>query len=411
MGDRLSISDRSPMTEVVKCVFIPPKFQVDDILNIVYFGDPSADPLPSLELHLGSTIFPLPPATSADGRLSYSFESLEDLQSSPPSTTFTLFPPNITFNLQSLVFLGPTKTASSLPRAFLLEFPSGLYARSDDVRPGSVTFTADSILTLSYDNLIAIRQQLDELARAEGAFEERKQMLQGHGIDFSRLAELKAQYEESIRTKRRAQHEFMRQNQKMQAATIRSHSEQDFGTAVDSLRRHIEENRRTPVAEPPRIPPQRLLRFRVQALSELKFVFPFAPEEQRLCGVQYFQMAVNNAQWGEMRAFLGFATHYIREISRVVGVPLPYLLLPMAGASRAVCRLTEQRNQLVADYTPQAVKAGAAYEVALVACGRHVLETLLVEVEGLVGPPLVAVLRMLTDLNEENLRTLIPAGE
>jgi hypothetical protein len=38
---------------------------------------------------------------------------------------------------------------------------------------------------------------MDDLPRAEAAFEERKQATQRNGIDFARPSELKAQYEES----------------------------------------------------------------------------------------------------------------------------------------------------------------------------------------------------------------------
>jgi hypothetical protein len=145
-------------------------------------------------------------------------------------------------------------------------------------------------------------------------------------------------------------------------------------------------------------------------LSELQVIFPIVFEEQKICSVQYSLNPATNVQWNEVRAFLGFATHYIREVARIVGVPLPYLLVPLGGSSRAVCRLSEQKFQLIADFAPQSVKAGQAYEGVLIACARHILETLLmtVEITGAPGHILIA-LRMLTQIGEENLRTLIPA--
>jgi hypothetical protein len=401
------------MSEPSTCVFIPPNLRITDVVNLVFCCDSAPDPLPPVCLTVNSIPYDLPAPILADGRLLWPLDSVANFEEAAPDATSLSVTsdlgPRTDFNLHDLVFLGPANGASPRPGCFLIECISGLYSHPDSVNGEEVSFTIDSILTLDYRNVLAIRQQLDNLARTQTSFEEHKQHLQEAGIDLARLAELKACYEECMRKKRLAQYEFLKQNQMMQAAMIHSHFEQDFNTAVDGFRRHIEANRqRPPPPEPNREFYERLVRFRLQALQELKLMFPFSPEEGKLCSVQHYVPPASFSQWTELPAFLGFATHYIREVSRVVGIPLQYLLVPLAGSSRVVCRLTDVKTQLQADFSPPCVRAAAQFEAALVACCKHIMETLQVNVELSPQRQILQCLGMLNALSRDNLETLIP---
>lgn len=397
-------------TESLRCVFIPPKFHVSDVVSIVYFCDEAPNPLPSLKMRVEETEYNLAEPKYANGRVTWSVDDVCDFEeAAPEARSFELVTETdekIVFQLENIAFLGPSKTASPPKSLYLFECISGLYARSEDFHEETVTFTVDSLLTLDYRNVLAIRQKLEELTTAQKAFEDRKEALQQAGIDLNRLANLKAQYEECMRKKRRVQHEFLKQNQRMQAAMIKNQCQQDYETAVESLRKHIEENKqKAPPAEPPRASYEKLLRFRVAALEELKMIFPFVYQEKSLCGVHYTPTPTS-AQWGEMKAFLGFATHYIREVSRIVGIPLQYSLIPMASASRVVCRLTDETRQIPNEYKPETKNTVAAYENALVQCCKHIGRTLLMQIDDITDLP--GHLQLLNCITSRNLETLIP---
>ena len=396
--------------ESLRCVFIPPKFRVSDVLAIVRACGEAPDPVPVLKIHVDGAEYELANGKYEGNRVSWSVDEVCDFEEvAPEARAFELVTDKeerIAFDLSNVVFVGPAKSAAPPKDVYLFECVSGFYARPDDFHEDVVTFTVDSLLTLDYRNVLAIRQKLEELATAQKAFEDRKEALQQAGIDLNRLANLKAQYEECMRKKRRVQHEFLKQNQKMQAAMIKNQCQQDYETAVESLRKHIEENKqKAPPAEPPRASYEKLLRFRVAALEELKMIFPFVYQEKSLCGVHY-TATPTSAQWGEMKAFLGFATHYIREVSRIVGIPLQYLLVPMASASKVVCRLTDETKQIPHEYKPETKNAAVAYENALIQCCKHIGRTLLMQIDDITDLP--GHLQLLNCITSRNLETLIP---
>jgi hypothetical protein len=398
------------MSDPLKCVFLPRSFHVSDITALVYFCETEPNPLPSVKLSAASINleFHRSPAF-ADGRVTWPL-SLPPDHPAVSATVVLVTPdgsPPIEFDLTALVFLCPGKD-SGPPGVFLLEFTSGIYGPSSESGNEYVQFTVDSMLALRYDHVLMLRQQLEELSRARSAFEDRKRAMEQDGIDFSRFAAQKAEYEELTRRKRRAQHEFLRQNQQMQAATIHSQAEYDFGTAVENLRKHTEANEQLRLGSGRRRP-EVLIRFRSKALAELQQIFPLEFGEQRFCHVAYVHAPTTQPLWNDMRAFLGFATHYVKEVSRAVGIPLPYLLVPQGGVSRATSRLTDEKHQLTPEFTQQAVKAGAAFEAALVMCAKHMLDTLHIPVD---FPPgggqILVAMKMLSIITEENLRSLLP---
>jgi hypothetical protein len=401
------------MTETVPCVFLPPQLSVHDIHDIVFYTESEPSAPPTLRVTISTSTFDLPPPAFSDGRLVWPLDTVAefngfDLESSTITVISGSEPPRA-FDLHALVFLGPPKGWTPLPNIFLLECLSGLYAREADVPAGPIQFEVDSMLTLDYRNILTIRQHLDELSRSQNDLEQRKQRLAEAGIDLAHLAELKAEYEDAMKQRRRAQSEFVKQNQRMQAATFHQHAERDFESAKETLQNHIQNNqRKSQAAEGNRISHERLLAFRVAGLNELKIVFPFNFEERRLCGVQHF-VNPSSSQWNETRLFLGFATHYIREVSRIVGVPLPHSLAPLGGNSKILARLKDLKTQLTTEYSPQNTpKVVQAYESALVACCKHIADTLQVSQEDLGQVPILGYLRVVSSISRDHLKVLMP---
>ena len=337
------------MSEALNCVFIPPNFTLNDISSITIFYEKPPEESYSLSMEVDSNVYNLKEGFLSSNKITWSLDEIENFQSlSPDSTQFIIHPPDsppISFDLSKITFLGPIKNANPPNNIYLLEFISGYYCRSEDFTEETVSFTIESILTLDYRNVQTIRQQLEDLNTAKKAFEETKQHLSESGINLEELTTLKKQYEDTMSQKRIVQHEFLHQNQRLQAAMIHSQAESDREAAVQSLKKHIEQNKtQTPPKEPTLEEQMKLVNFRLAALEELKLIFPFAEKEGRLCSVQFFSQPSNSVQWAETRAFLGFATHYIREISRIVGIPLQYLLIPRASSSQIICRLTDEKK-------------------------------------------------------------------
>ncbi|OHT08541.1 hypothetical protein TRFO_22877 [Tritrichomonas foetus] len=404
------------MTESLNCVFIPTNFYISDVVSIVLYVAEQPNPLPSLSISVDGSSYSLPPPVFANNRLAWEVNTVCDFyEEAPECDSFKLTVGSaapVDYSLNQLVFLGPTKSAKPPQNIYLLEFVSGVYARSTDYKEDTVSFSIDSILTLDYRNVLSIRQQLEELSAAQKAFEEKKALLTQSGIDLNKLSNLKAQYEDCMREKRRVQHDFEQQNQRMQAATIHSQTENNCKASIQSLTQHIEMNKKKErPAEPTLESYKKLLRFRIAALNELKMIFPFSPNDGRLCTVHYHPQPQNSSQWGEMKAFLGFATHYIREVSRVVGVPLQFNLIPLAGSSRLVCRLTDEKKYIPNEYTSQTAEQAKNYEESLILCAKHIIETLLMEVpkqDGQKAESLMDYLIKLNTISEKDLETLIP---
>ena len=399
------------MSDNIQCVFIPPEFHLNDILAISMFVEAPLEKIPVLELEIDDKKFEISTGVQVEKKLSWITESIDELREITTETKeFNIkYQDNlIDFNLDKLVYLGPLKTAQPKHNIFLLEFTSGFYCKEEDYGEDSVTFNVDSILTLDYRNVNSIKNQLEELNTAQKAFEDTKKHLIDSGINLDELADLKNQYEESMREKRRVQREFIQQNQRMQAATIHSQCEQDRSNAVEALKKHIESNRqKTKAPEPDRESYVKLVKFRESALSELKAIFPFDSQNKAMCSLQYNQTPQNAQQYNDMRAYLGFSTHYIREVSRVLGIPLQYILVPLAASSKVISRLTEKPQIIPADFSPASVKQMNLYEKCLCDCATHIAKTLMMDVST-GGASIADSLTLLHSINQKALETLIP---
>jgi hypothetical protein len=75
-----------------------------------------------------------------------------------------------------------------------------------------------------------------------------------------------------------------------------------------------------------------------------------------------------------------------------------------------VCRLTDVKTQLQAEFSPPSVRTATQFETALVACCKHILETLQLNVELPPQSQILVYIGMLNALNRDNLLTLIPAA-
>lgn len=406
------------MTETLKCVFIPTNFFISDVVSIVLYAQEQPKPIPSLQIIVGENSYKLSPQPFSNGRLSWIVNTVCDFyEEAPECDNFKVQVNNsepLNFILNQLVFLGPTKNAKPPQGVYLLELVSGIYARSTDYKEETVSFTVDSILTLDYRNIIAIQQQLGSLSEAQQKFEEKKKKLSNSGIDLDKLSNLKSQYEECMREKRRAQYEFEQQNQRVQAETIHAQCEAEAKSSLDALTRHIKANKQKQAQKQKQQSDQneinsqlqsyqRLLKFRIAALNELATIFPFKPAEAQLCDVRYKDQPQNNQEWNELKAFLGFTTHYIREVSRVVGTPLQYNLIPLAASSRIICRMTDKKWQIPAENNATEI---ANYKTVLASCAKHILETLQMEMPKTEN--LIDYLIKLQSISKENLETLIP---
>ena len=336
------------MSDNIQCVFLPPDFNINDILAISMFIEEPLEKIPVLQLKIDEKNLEISQGVQVENKLSWVTESVDEFKEITTATKIIegkVDEKTFSFDLSKLVYLGPPKTASPDAGIFLLEFTSGFYCNENDYKKDTVTFNVDSILTLDYRNVSSIKNQLDELDAAQKTFEETKNRLIENGINLDELGKLKTQYEDSMREKRRVQHEFMQQNQRMQAATIHSQCEQDRQNAVDALRKHIESNKQRAEAPAPNKESYvRLVKFRKSALEELKAIFPYE-DDKKLCQLVYTQTPSNLQQFNDMRAYLGFATHYIREVSRVLGVPLQFILVPLAASSKIIS--SESRPHLL----------------------------------------------------------------
>ena len=399
------------MTDNIQCVFLPPDFHVNDILAVSMFVTDPLETIPVLGLVIDNKEISISQGVQVENKLSWITETIDEFREITTQTKRIAIKykgKHYDFDLSRLIYLGPLKTANPKPNIFLLEFTSGFYCNYSDYAEDSVTFNVDSILTLDYRNVNSIKTQLEELNAAQKAFEETKQKLIQSGIDLDELAKLKVQYEESMREKRRVQHEFMLQNQRMQAATIHSQAEQDRQNAVEALKKHIQANKKkAKVPEADQETYKKLVKFRESALLELKAIFPFDTDKKTLCSLQYNQNPQSVAQFNDMRAYLGFATHYIREVSRVLGIPLQYILVPLAASSKVISRVTEKPQVIPTDFSPASVKQMAMYEKSLIDCVIHIIKTLMMDYSTC-GNSIAESISVLQSIDTTALETLIP---
>lgn len=397
------------MGENIECVFLPVDFKISDIIAVSMLVEEQLETIPTLTLVIDGNELYLNNGVQIDNKLTWTTESLEKFKEThTESKSFKIhyFDKEQNCNLSKLVFLGPIKTAKLPPNVFVLEFNSGFFIDSEFVTDEVIKFNVDFILTLDYRNVSSIKTQLDELDNAQQSFEETKNRLIESGLDLNELSQLKLQYEQSMREKRRVQHDFIDQNQKMQAATIITQNEQDRIVAVDALKAHIQVNKdKRKFDEPDKEYYQKMKQYRTLALNELSIIFPFT-DAKNFCTVNYYAAPSNAAQFNEMRSYLGFATHYIREISRILGIPLPFVLYPQALSSRITSRLSDKSVLIPTDFNAVNVKNMQSYEQTLIDCAKHIIKSLVEDTNcGQTLPDYIAKLRSIDDTM---LTTLIP---
>lgn len=366
------------MSETVHCIFIPTKFLMSDVISIVLYFENQPENLPILSIIVKEKKYQLRSPSISNGKISWEINSLCDFyEEAPECHQFSLLngAQREDFSLDQLVFLGPSKTATPPPNIFLVEFISGVYARSQDYHEDTVSFKVDSLLTLDSRNVASIQSNLAMLSDENSKFEEKKRQLASTGIDLERLSELKTQYEEKMKEKRRIQYQFEQQNQQNQAESIHEQNEKEVQASVERLKKHIQENREKQQQVKSTLPDpasyQKLLQFRIAALNELALIFDYQPTEKRLCTVYYIDSPKTPSEFNSRRAFLGFATHYIREISRIVGMPLSYNLIPRASSSQIVCRLTDKKWTIP---TENHLNEFQEYETLLLNCAKHIIK-------------------------------------
>lgn len=397
------------MTENQNCVFIPPSFDTTELLGILCAPDPAPATAPPLRVAFGDVVTELA-GEIRGARVLWRAEG--EFQLAGASRALRIIEGSgreLDFRLDDLLFLNPSESCALPPNVYALRFQSGLYVRRCDFGGDSVTFSASSLLTLDYENVERLQAKLSELQSVTRELSATKDRLRDAGIDLDKLASLKAQIQEALREKRVAQYRLTQENQKISAVTVHSKNEVEYNASLEALRGHIEANRRAAQEQEQRAPlaveRQKLLRFRMVALDELKMIFPFDAESGAICGsVHFCSSPMQPQQWDETRAFLGFATHYIREVANVIGIPLPYSLTPMTTASRITCRLTGEVRQIPQTEDSRTL---AAYVGGLIDCIKHILDVLDVVYEEQLS--LIKAIKYLYTLTEENVKTLIPS--
>lgn len=393
------------MTENQNCVFISPNFETSEIISIVYSTASLPDTAPVLKVSFSSVVIELQGRIKND-RIIWDVEN-SFLYASSSSEMSIIGKANeeIKFDLNDLLFYNPSELCQVPHDVYMPRFQSGLYIRRDDLKEDSVSFSISSILTLDYENIEKLQIKLDELQNASNELNETKKKLKEEGIDLEKLASLKMQIQEALKEKRIAQYKLTQENQKISAVTVHSKNEAEYNNSLEILRNHLEANRNaTKVNDTSTEKFKNLLKFKLAALDELKMIFPFSLENNTICeNVHFYGNPLQQQQWDETRAFMGFATHYIREVAHVIGIPLPYNLFPLTTSSKIICRLTNETRQI-----PQTedIRQLSNYANGLMECARHILNVLDVIYE----EPLtfIKALNCLYLLTEENIKTLIP---
>lgn len=395
--------------EIINCVFIQPDFYVSDILSIVLYVDQPPKSIPSLSIIVNNQKYSLQTPTVSDGDISWNLNSICDFaEEAPQCDIFSLDKEGRIENylLNQLLFLGPKKTAKPPLNTFLIEFPSGIYIRKKDYKDSTVSFSVDSILTLELRNIKSIQMSMAKLDEEKKKFEEKKKEL---GIDFQQLSNLKAQYEQSLREKRRMQYLCNQKEKSLKSQTEQANFQIDSQHQIQQLKEHIENNQKK-ISEKnsEQTSPnsyKKLLQFRLDALNELKGIFPFNENEKRICSVVYNANPTQPKQWNELKAFLGFATHYIHEVSRIVGVPMRYNLSPRAGLSMITDRVSMTQWSIP---TEDNIEKLHKYESILVACSQIITDALFMERPKNGNITLLSFLSKLNSIGQKELETLQP---
>lgn len=149
---------------------------------------------------------------------------------------------------------------------------------------------------------------------------------------------------------------------------------------------------------------EKLHRFRVSGLEELKIIFPFDSERKSICNCCFTPLELKHdiEIWNDNRGFFGFATHYIREISRILGIPLQFNLFPLSVSSKIVSRLDDAVFMIPAEKNVEKMRA---YESQLVKCLHHILKAISLVPR---SSDLIDLIRQIREVDAKMLRTLIP---
>lgn len=397
------------MGDTVQCVFIPPSFNFHEILSFTIYSDAHFSEIPPLIVQIDEKQFEINKITNSDNKITWNCEKLVELKEHRTKTKEFKVKFNDlekTIDLNGLIFLGMPRSFKPIYDVLLLEFKSGYYCRSDAISEDPVSFNVDFILTLDYRNVVQVKAQIEELQQSQKSFIETKERLVQTGLNLKELSDLKVQYEECMKEKRRVQHDFIDQNQKMQAATIITTNDEGRSALKEQLTKHIQANKERITTSKPDIEAyEKMKEYRLMALQEMLLIFPLG-DNNKFCYMNYYQTPANLQQFNEMRAYLGYATHYIRELSRILGIPLPFVLYPQAAASKITSRLIEKSVAIPADFNVPNIKIMQSYEQILVDCSKHILNSLLMESEGEANIPVF--IEKLTHIDDTALSSLIP---
>lgn len=395
----------------LSCVFIHPDINITDIIAISLFVEDEVESIPNLEVNIGTDQISLAHGVQIETKLTWVIEWFKIAKILNPNTkVFTVNFENIstTFDLTNLIFLGPTTNTNIMPGILFLELTSGFYCNPKDFDQEQAKFNIDLILSLDYRNVTTIKTRLDELDTIERQFEQKQEQVSNIGIDISELREIQQKYEDSKKLKRRVQYQFMQHNDRQLEESIAVQHKRAQLSVIEALKQHIETNRsKKPVEVDEKENYSKLMKRRISALNELKMIFSYSSNKE-LCTVRYSNAPSNANQFNEMRAFLGFATHYIKEVSRVLGIALPYVLHPQATYSKIESRISEKTINIPTDFSSVAVKQLQSYESTLVEISQTILKFLFNETS--IGNSLTDHIERLRALNEKDLVNLIPVA-
>jgi hypothetical protein len=387
------------MSAGLECVFLPPKFAVSDILSIIYYSD-SPDHAPSISISVGKETFSFPFPNFAEGRFRWSFSSIPRLTQLTASR-FTLnatpdLPSPARFDLARLCFFGRSEYVTPRTKVFYLEFLSGLYLRFEDHKSTTVLWPR-GIASLTPCSLAAATQidsQLTAYADAQAEFSAAQADLEISELSrlrdeyislYSRIEELQVQFHQSTTDEQVRQDDDRRHGHILEARR--------------SLTRHLQQTGQYPVSYSHQATQEGWIARRYASLAELKELFA-GLEDGNCLGVKYSTIPLRDGL-DATRTFLGFATHFVKEVARILGIALPFSLVPAGASSRIEKTLIDTTIPLLP--TDRDFKQ---YEKALVECCNYLRESLNLSVTN--RETLLEAIKAIGAISERDLHALLP---
>lgn len=386
-------------SDVFNCVFVRPDLRESNLISIRYVPIESVIPPESVCIDFEGDTHQLE-RSEVDGE--FVWEVNIGITPSEGSIAIYVDGDSLICNIDEVVYLGPITGGGKIKGALMFEFPCGLFCRKEDEPSEPIQFDLGVIPILEYKQVLEMEQQLMDLSSAQHVFDETKSRLEKSGIVLEELEALRLQYEGTMKENRKARFEFGKKSHLMEVASLQEHVEAQSAAALAQLT-----NPPPVIAEQdePRNEEQ-LLRFRMLALNELKVIFPYTKEPTTLCGVAFPLSIQNSDQWNQKRAFLGFATHYIKEVSRVLGMALYLQLIPRSSSSMIASRLTDEVRKIPEDLSNQGKQSMERYEEWLIEATNFMVSSLMMDVSPC--GTILDCLDLLHSIDEETLRVLIP---